>query len=93
MAKLTYTCNGDYLILDIKFTNTESLGYSKYACMREPYLKEKALILYNDLVLTEQLLEKHLVIDKLTQQFVLVQHMNILKAQAEENYMCRAVYK
>ena len=55
MTKLTYTRNGEYLILDIKLTNTESLGHSKYARMRETYLKENAPILYNDLVLTEQL--------------------------------------
>lgn len=40
MTKLTYTRNGDYLIPDIKLTNTESLGHSKYARMRENYLKE-----------------------------------------------------
>ena len=37
MTKLTYIRNVDYLIPDIKFTHTESLGHSKYACMREIY--------------------------------------------------------
>lgn len=43
------------MIPDIKLTNTESLEHSKYARMRETYLKENAPILYNDLVFTEQL--------------------------------------
>lgn len=115
MTKLTYTRNGDYLIPDIKLANTESLGHSKYARMRETYLKENAPILYNDLVLTEQLflhlkeisetakarmelmmeqlLEKYPAPDKKTQQMAWVQHMNTLKAQAEEFVCAELIYK
>lgn len=115
MTKLAYTRNGDYLIPDIKLTNTESIGHSKYARMREIYLKENAPILYNDLVLTEQLfphlkevsetaktrmelmmeqlLKKYPAPDKATQQLAWVQHMNTLKAQAEEIICAELIYK
>lgn len=52
---MSKTYNGDYLIPNIKLTDTESLGHSKYACVRETCLKENAPILCNDLGFTEQL--------------------------------------
>lgn len=50
---MSKTYNGDYLIPNIKLTDTESLGHSKYACVRETCLKENAPILCNDLGFTE----------------------------------------
>ena len=82
--------------------------------MARTYLKEQRTILYNDLILSEQLfpylkeigetaarrmeqLEAELLRtnqapDKATQQMAWVQHMNTLKAQAEEIVLNELIY-
>lgn len=53
--KLTYIGKGDYLILDIKLSYTESLKRDRFVRMAEAYLKENNFFLYNDLILEEKL--------------------------------------
>lgn len=54
MTALTYTPVGDYLIPDITLQHAdESIGL--YGRMRRDYLKEHCPILYNELILSEQL--------------------------------------
>ena len=42
--------------------------------------------------LTEELLERNPALDKATQQFAWIQHMNMLKAQAEEIIVAELIY-
>ena len=53
--ELTYTRHGDYLIPDLTLKETSREPLGKYGRMRRAFLKEHRPILYNDLVLTEQL--------------------------------------
>ncbi|RHC94978.1 TnpV protein [Streptococcus parasanguinis] len=55
--ELTYTQNGDYLIPNIKLTEQEVKLIGKYGQMRKQYLKEHRPILWNQLILTEQLFQ------------------------------------
>ena len=111
---LTYTRCGDYYIPNIKLSYTEPIEWNRFSRMAHTYLKEHRPILYNDLILTEQLfpylkeigetaarrmeqLEADLLIespapDKATQQMAWVQHMNMLRAQAEEIVMNELIY-
>lgn len=111
---LTYTLCEDYYIPDIKLTYTEPIEWNRFSRMARTYLKEHRPILYNNLVLSEQLflylkevgetaarrmeqLEADLLIanpapDKATQQMAWVQHMNMLRAQAEEIVMNELIY-
>lgn len=112
--KLTYTLCGDYYIPNIKLSYTDPIEWNRFSRMAHTYLKEHRPILYNDLILTEQLfqylkeigetaarrmeqLEADLLIespapDKATQQMAWVQHMNVLRAQAEEIVMNELIY-
>ena len=111
---LTYTRCGDYYIPNIKLSCTEPIEWNRFSRMARTYLKEYRPILYNDLILTEQLfpylkeigetaarrmeqleadlLSKNPAPDKATQQMAWVQHMNTLKAQAEEIVMNELIY-
>lgn len=111
---LTYTRCGDYYIPNIKLSYTEPIEWNRFSRMAHTYLKEQRPILYNDLILSEQLfpylkeigetaarrmeqLEAELLIanpapDKATQQMAWVQHMNMLKAQAEEIVLNELIY-
>lgn len=111
---LTYTRCGDYYIPNIKLSYTKPIEWNRFSRMACTYLKEQRPILYNDLILTEQLfpylkelgeiaarrmeqLEAELLIanpapDKATQQMAWVQHMNMLKAQAEEIVLNELIY-
>ena len=53
--KLTYHCNGDYLIPDIKLSCGATIQLGKYGHLRREYLQKNAPFLYSDLVLTEKL--------------------------------------
>ena len=53
--EMTYTQNGDYLIPDIRLSEQEETPIGKYGQMRKQYLKEHRPILWNRLVLSEQL--------------------------------------
>lgn len=111
---LTYTLCGDYYISNIKLSYTESIEWNRFSRMARTYLKEHRPILYNDLILTEQLfpylkeigetavrrmeqleadlLKANPAPDKATQQMAWVQHMNILRAQADEIVMNELIY-
>ena len=111
---LTYTLCGDYYLPNIKLSYTEPIEWNRFSRMAHAYLKEHRPILYNDLILTEQLfpylkeigetaarrmeqLEADLLIespapDKATQQMAWVQHMNMLRAQAEKIVMNELIY-
>ena len=100
MNEMTYTQVGDYRIPDIELKNTETKPLGKYGRMRRAFLQENNPILSEQLFLHLQeidetahrrveqlmteLLEKNPAPDKATQQMAWVQHMNSLKAQAEE---------
>lgn len=112
--KLTYTRCGDYYIPNIKLSYTEPIEWNRFSRMARTYLKEHRPILYNNLILSEQLfpylkeigetaarrmerLEAELLRanpapDKATQQIAWIQHMNMLRAQAEEIVMNELVY-
>ena len=53
--EMTYTKAGDYLIPDIRLSNQETKPIGKYGQMRKQYLKEHRPILWNRLILKEQL--------------------------------------
>ena len=111
---LTYICCGDYYIPDIKLSYTEPMEWNRFSRRAHTYLKEHRPILYNDLILSEQLfpylkeigetamrrmeqLESDLLRanpapDKATQQLAWVQHMNMLRAQAEEIVSNELIY-
>ncbi len=52
---LTYTRCGDYYIPNIKLSYTKPIEWNRFSRMARTYLKEQRPILYNDLILTEQL--------------------------------------
>lgn len=52
---LTYTRCGDYYIPNIKLSYTEPIEWNRFSLMARTYLKEHRPILYNDLILSEQL--------------------------------------
>ena len=53
--KLTYIPCGDYFIPDIRLKHTGDKSLGKYGRMRRTFLEQNKPILYNDLILTEQL--------------------------------------
>lgn len=111
---LTYTLCGDYYVPDVKLSYTELIEWNRFSRMARTYLKEHRPILYNNLVLSEQLfpylkeigetaarrmeqieadlLKANPAPDKATQQMAWVQHMNMLRAQAEEIVMNELIY-
>lgn len=62
--EMTYTRSGDYLIPDIQLTEQEVRPIGKYGQMRKAYLKEHRPILWNRLVLSEQLFPHLMEIDE-----------------------------
>ena len=52
---LTYTQNGDYLIPDLKLSETPEASLGKYGRMRKKYLQENRSGLYSRLLLSEKL--------------------------------------
>lgn len=55
MNELAYTKIGDYFIPDIKLSKQPAQPIGKYGRMRKAYLQEHRPILWNRLILTEQL--------------------------------------
>ena len=112
---LTYTLCGDYYIPNIKLSYTEPIEWNRFSRLARTYLKAHRPILYNNLVLSEQLfpylkeigetaarrmeqleadlLKANPAPDKATQQMAWVQHMSMLRAQAEEIVMNELIYK
>ena len=111
---LTYTLCDDYYIPNIKLSYTEPVEWNRFSRLARTYLEEHRPILYNNLVLSEQLfpylkeigetaarrmeqleadlLKANPAPDKATQQMAWVQHMNMLRAQAEEIVMNELIY-
>ena len=55
MEELTYSRNGDYLIPDLTLSKQPETPLGKYGRMRKTYLKEHRPILWNRLILSEEL--------------------------------------
>ena len=55
MDELMYRQTGDYLLPDIRLSETEEQPLGKYGRMRKDYLKEHRPILFNQLLLSEKL--------------------------------------
>ena len=100
--EMTYRQNGDYLIPDIRLSEQAEAPIGKYGQMRKQYLKEHRPILWNRLVLSEQLYPHlreidgtaHRRLDELMPRDPLkwAGMMNTLKAQAEEIILNELVY-
>ena len=54
-TELNYIKSGDYLIPDLKLSETGTPAIGKYGRMRRTYLKEHRPILYNRMILEEKL--------------------------------------
>lgn len=52
---LSYVKNGDYYVPEIKLTEIEIKELGKYGRMRRTFLQEEKPMMFDDLVLTEQL--------------------------------------
>ena len=52
---LTYTRSGDYWIPDLELSQQEPQPLGKYGRMRKQYLQEHRPVLWNSLILSEQL--------------------------------------
>ena len=52
---LTYTRSGDYWIPDLELSQQETKPLGKYGRMRKQYLQEHRPVLWNSLILSEQL--------------------------------------
>jgi hypothetical protein len=55
MNELTYEMKGDYLIPNLRLTETEEKPLGKYGRMRKNYLKEHCPVLWNSMILSEKL--------------------------------------
>ena len=55
MSDLTYTKNGDYLVPDLSLSGQAEQPLGKYGRMRKAYLKEHRPVLWNSLILSENL--------------------------------------
>lgn len=55
MNELTYTRSGDYWIPNLSLSQQESKPLGKYGRMRKAYLQEYRPVLWNSLILSEQL--------------------------------------
>lgn len=85
MMNLTYTKFGDYLIPNITIKETfKSIG--RFGRMRRKYLQEENQILYNDLILTENLFPHLLEVDEIAQRRfdVLIEQMKVQRNVTED---------
>ena len=55
MNEMTFTKNGDYLIPDLSLSENTQKPLGKYGRMRKNYLKEHRPVLWNSLLLSENL--------------------------------------
>ena len=55
MEQITYTRCGDYNIPNLALSKTETKSLGKYGRMRKNYLKEHRPVLWNSLILSENL--------------------------------------
>lgn len=78
MTNLTYIKSGDYLIPNLSIQEMpKTIG--RYGRMRRRYLEEENPMLYNDLILTEQLFPHLLEVDEIAQRRfdILLEQMKI----------------
>lgn len=68
MSKLTYIRCGDYDIPNLKLYEQPETSIGKYGRMRKSYLKEHRPILYNHLLMSEELYPHLLEIDRTAQE-------------------------
>ena len=80
---LTYIRCGDYYIPDIRLSYTEPMEWNKYSRMARTYLKEHRPILYNDLILSEQLFPYLKEIGETAARKVELLQADLLKANPE----------
>lgn len=66
--ELPYHSCGDYMIPDIKLSFDTHVTLGKYGRLRRQFLQENAPILYDDLVLIEQLFPHLYAIDEIAHQ-------------------------
>lgn len=64
MKELTYSRCGDYYIPDLKLSDQTETPIGKYGRMRKQYLEKHRPVLYNSLILQEQLYPHLLEIDR-----------------------------
>ena len=64
MSKLTYIRCGDYDIPNLKLSEQPETSIGKYGRMRKSYLKKHRPILYNQLLMSEELYPHLLEIDR-----------------------------
>ena len=55
MSELNYRMSGDYLIPDLRLSDTTETPLGKYGRMRKAYLKEHRPVLFSNLLLSEKL--------------------------------------
>ena len=85
MTNLTYTKSGDYFIPNITIQEiTKPIG--RFGRMRRKYLQEENQILYNDLILTENLFPHLLEVDEIAQRRfdVLMEQMKVQRNVTED---------
>ena len=85
MTELTYIQAGDYRIPNITLRHTD-ITIGRYGRMRREYLKEHRPILYNNLILTEQLFPHLQEIDQAAQHRmdVLIPQLKTQRGTTEE---------
>ena len=85
MTNLTYTKSGDYYIPDIIIQEI-SKPIGRFGRMRRKYLQEENPILYNDLILTENLFPHLLEVEEIAQRRfdVLMEQMKIQRNITED---------
>lgn len=85
MTNLTYTKSGDYYIPDIIIQEI-SKPIGRFGRMRRKYLQEENPILYNDLILTENLFPHLLEVEEIAQRRfdVLMEQMKVRRNITEE---------
>ena len=90
MSKLTYIRCGDYDIPNLKLSEQPETSIGKYGRMRKSYLKEHRPILYNQLLMSEELYPHLLEIDRTAQERMdtMLPHMMETAGVTEELKAC-----
>lgn len=90
MKNLTYTRCGDYDIPDVKLSEQPDTPIGKYGRMRRQYLKDHRPILYNQMILNEDLYPHLLEIDRTARERMdsMLPHMMEAAGVTEELKAC-----
>ena len=86
---VTYSTIGDYQLPNLTLPRQEK-ALGKYGRLRRTYLKEQRPVLYNTMLLNGSLYPHLMEVEQTAESRV--QHMNSLKAQAEELVMTELIY-